>query len=187
MRGKLVILSGPSGVGKDTVLVAWTKANPKVVRVISYTTRPIRPGETDGIDYHFVDRDRFLELVGEGAFLEFKEVHGNLYATPLADMNALLEAGKIAVLKIDVQGAQTAMEKRPDALTIFLLPPSHEELEARIRGRATEDDEAIRVRLENARQELEVSRHYQHRLVNMDIDQTVAALEAIVTPVGSAP
>src|SRR5689334_15018289 len=127
--GRLVILSGPSGVGKDTVLAAWQSSNPRVQRVVAYTTRAPRAGEQNGVDYHFVSRARFDELVEANAFLEHKIVHGNYYATPLADMEAMLNAGKIAVLKIDVQGAMEAMRLRPDALSIFLLPPNVEDLE----------------------------------------------------------
>ena len=116
--GRLVILSGPSGVGKDTVINAWHARDPRVERVVAYTTRPARPGETDGLDYHFVSVDTFMELAADGAFLEYKEVHGNHYATPLRDMEAMLSAGKIAILKIDVQGALTAMELRPDAMSV---------------------------------------------------------------------
>lgn len=182
----LVILSGPSGVGKDTVLKAWSTANPRVVRVVAYTTRAMRPGEIDGIDYHFVTQDEFQARVDRGAFLEHKEVHGNLYATPLEDMERLLAEGKIAVLKIDVQGALTAMELRPDAKSIFLLPPSTEELEARIRGRATDDEATIQKRLENAREELAVADRYQHRVVNRDIDQAVTELEGLVRQTANA-
>lgn len=176
----LVILSGPSGVGKDTVLQAWSAANPRVVRVVAYTTRPIRPGEIDGVDYHFVSPQEFQARVDRGAFLEYKEVHGNMYATPLEDMERLLDEGKIAVLKIDVQGALTAMEHRPDAVSIFLLPPSTEELEARIRGRATDDETTIRKRLANAREELALADRYQHRVVNRDIVEAVAELQGLV-------
>lgn len=186
MRGKLVILSGPSGVGKDTILAAWKEANPRVVKVVAYTTRAMRPGEVDGVDYHFVDRERFLAMAEAGDFLEYKEVHGNLYATPLKDMEQLLDDGKIAVLKIDVQGAVTAMDLRPDALSIFLLAPSMEELEKRIRGRATDDEATIQKRLANARREVELAHRYHHRVINRSVAEAVAEIEAIVEPVGSA-
>lgn len=180
MGGKLVILSGPSGVGKDTVLAGWSKQDPRVVRVVAYTTRTTRPGEVDGVDYHFVDRETFLRLAAEGAFLEHKEVHGNLYATPKKDMEALLDAGKIAVLKIDVQGALSAMALRPDATTIFLLPPSIEELERRIRGRASDDEATIQRRLASAKTELGFADRYQHRVVNADLERTIAEVARLV-------
>lgn len=180
MTGRLVILSGPSGVGKDTVLDAWHAVNPRVQRVIAYTTREPRKGEVDGIDYHFVSRDRFNELIGAGAFLEHKEVFGNGYATPLHDMEAMLAAGKVAILKIDVQGALTAMHLRPDATSIFLMPPSVEELERRIRGRASDSPDVIERRLQKAHDEIAHSGHYGYSVVNENVDRTIAELEAIL-------
>jgi guanylate kinase len=178
--GRLVILSGPSGVGKDTVIDAWKRTNHRVARVVAYTTRNPRPGEVDGIDYHFVNVDEFQRKAKSGQFLEFKEVHGNWYATPLVDMEQMLEEGMIAILKIDVQGALSAMQLRQDALTVFLLPPSEAELERRIRGRGTESDEVIAKRLQNARDELAQKERYRHQLVNLDVEKTVEQLERIV-------
>jgi guanylate kinase len=180
MSGRLVILSGPSGVGKDTVLDAWSKRDPRVQRVVAYTTRPIRPLETNSIDYNFVSVEKFRELVAAGAFLEHKEVFGNLYATPLHDMEAMLHAGKVAVLKIDVQGALTAMQLRPDAITIFIMPPSFEELERRIRSRATDSPEVIERRLRVARDEIALAPEYQHILINRDVEELVDQLEAVI-------
>ncbi len=180
MAGRLVILSGPSGVGKDSVLHAWKASNPNVQRVVAYTTRPPRVGEMDGVDYNFVSRSRFSQLIDEGAFLEHKEVFGNSYATPLHDMEALLEQGKIAVLKIDVQGALTAMHHRPDAISIFLLPPDIEELGRRIRGRGTDDPADIERRLRHAWEEIELSNQYGHRVVNRDLGEAVREIEGIV-------
>jgi len=180
MKGQLVILSGPSGVGKDTVIVEWAKIDPQVVRVVAYTTRLPRDGEVDGVDYHFVSRDSFLAKAERGEFLEWKEVHGNLYATPLLDMEYLLSEGKIAILKIDVQGGIEAMAKRPDAISIFLLPPSLEELDRRIHARATDDEATIKKRLQNARDEIAVANQYQHRVVNDDLDRAIAEIREIV-------
>jgi len=181
MIGRLVILSGPSGVGKDTVIDAWKQRNPNVERVVAYTTRSPRIGEVDGIDYHFVTVSRFQTLVKQGAFLEHKEVHGNYYATPLHDMDAMLAAGKIAILKIDVQGALAAMQLRPDALPIFLMPPSEGELERRIHGRGTDDAATIEKRLRNAREEMAERHRYRHCVVNEDLSQTVDSLEFLVS------
>lgn len=180
MSGKLVIFSGPSGVGKDTLLNAWTAANPRVQRVVAYTTRAPRAGEVDGVDYNFVSVPEFLDKAERGCFLEYKEVHGNHYATPLVDMDNMLEAGLIAVLKIDVQGAMTALDLRPDAISIFVLPPSWDELERRIRERALDSDKDILVRLLNAREEMELAGKYRFAVINEDIDRAVAELEAIV-------
>ena len=179
-QGRLVILSGPSGVGKDTVLEAWTKSNPRVQRVVAYTTRSPRAGENDGVDYHFVTRQRFDELVEENAFLEHKLVHGNCYATPLADMQSMLLAGKVAVLKIDVQGALEVMKLRNDALSIFLMPPSVEELEKRIRTRGTDSSEVIEQRLQSARDEIACAEQYTARVVNDDIARVVRELNDLV-------
>lgn len=179
-KGALVILSGPSGVGKDTVIEAWKKVRPNVVRVVAYTTRQPRQGETDGVDYRFVSEGDFRKMAESGKFLEWKEVHGNYYATPLLDMQALLDDDKIAILKIDVQGALTAMEKRSDAISIFLLPPSWEELERRIRGRKTDSEEVIKLRLENAKREIGFADRYQYQVVNDDLDKCVAEIDRIV-------
>lgn len=175
-----MILSGPSGVGKDTIIDAWKEANPKVVRVVAYTTRNPRPGEVNGEDYHFRTVEEFQEMAEKGDFLEFKEVHGNWYATPLTDMEALLEEGKVAILKIDVQGALHAMNLRKDAITVFILPPSLTELERRIRGRGTEDEDVIERRLQNAHDEMALAPKYLHRIVNVDVGMTVDLLERIV-------
>lgn len=179
MNGKLVILSGPSGVGKDTVIDAWKAINPRVQRVVAYTTRAPRSGEEDGKDYHFVTVDTFQSMAERGEFLEFKEVHGNWYATPLKDLDDLLKNGQIAILKIDVQGALHAMNLRRDAITVFILPPSMEELESRIRGRGSDDHAVIERRLKNAQEELAVAPKYQHRIVNVDVEMTVDMLERI--------
>jgi guanylate kinase len=179
MAGRLIIFSGPSGVGKDTILDAWRARNPRVQRVVAYTTRPVRPGEQDGIDYNFVSPERFHELAESGAFLEHKEVFGNHYATPLHDMEALLASGKIAILKIDVQGALSAMDLRPDALTVFIMPPSQEELERRIRSRGTDAPEVIEKRLRTARDEIAIASRYRHVFVNEDVNDLVGKLEAL--------
>jgi len=178
--GALVILSGPSGVGKDTVIDAWHAADSRVKRVVAYTTRPARQGERDGIDYRFVSLEEFLRLAESGAFLEFKEVHGNHYATPLYDMEDMLRAGLIAVLKIDVQGALTAMELRPDALSVFLMPPDTEELERRIRARNLDAPDVILRRLINAREEMALAHHYRHQIVNDSVPEVVRELRKLV-------
>ena len=181
MSGKLVILSGPSGVGKDAVIDAWIAANPRVKRVVTYTTRAPRDGEKNGVDYNFVSPAKFAELEGLGRFWESKNVHGHMYASPKADTEQLLEQGRVAILKIDVQGALEVMQLCPEALTVFIMPPSDAELERRIRGRATEDEDTINQRLETAKKEIECAGLYQHRIVNDDLAKTVQELQEIVS------
>lgn len=180
MPGKLVIFSGPSGVGKDTVLNRWMDQDPRVCRVVAYTTRTMRAGEVDGVDYRFVTLEEFRSLIADGAFLEFKEVFGNLYGTPLHDMEQLLSQGKIAVLKIDVQGALTAMKLRPDAITIFIMPPSMAELERRIRSRNSDPSDVIERRLRTARDEMALAPEYRHVLINGNVDDLVSQLQALL-------
>lgn len=179
-----MILSGPSGVGKDSLLDAWIAVDPRVRRVVTYTTRPPRSGEQDGVDYHFVSPSRFEDLVKRGAFLEYKQVHGYSYASPLHDTEAMLAKGEVAVLKIDVQGAMEAVRKRPDAITVFILPPSVEALKSRMRGRGKDDEATIARRLKNAVGEIEQSSWYAYRIVNDDLDE---ALRQVRSAIGRAP
>lgn len=179
-QNRVVILSGPSGVGKDTVLDRWMAENPLVERVVAATTRSPREGEIDGDAYHFLSLDEFESRAANGDFLEFKNVHGNWYATPISSVNAILEKGGVAVLKIDVQGAEEVVRTHPEIVTIFLLPPSIEELERRIRSRATDSEEAIEQRLLNAKEEIERSEFYLHHIVNQSIEGVVDQLEQIV-------
>lgn len=181
MKGTLVILSGPAAVGKDTLIGAWAKSNSRVKRVVAYTTRERTPNEVDGVDYHFVSVSRFKELIEANFFLEWKEVHGHFYGTPRDDTDKLLDEGRIAILKIDVQGAIDVMKERPDAITIFIDPPSLDVLEQRIRDRARPGDD-VELRLKNALDEIALAHRYQHRVVNETdrVDEAVAKLEQIV-------
>ncbi len=180
MPGRLVILSGPSGVGKDTVIDAWKARNPLVQRVVSATTRERAENEVDEIDYHFLSQAEFLKRTKTDFFLEWKEVHGQFYGTPNQGVVELRREGKIAILKIDVQGALAVMELRPDATTIFLMPPSVEELEHRIRARKRDSLEQIEKRLETAKREMSLRGMYQHVVVNDDLGETVRQLETIL-------
>lgn len=180
-RGKLIVLSGPAGVGKDAVLARWMEQNPNVARVVTYTTRSPREGEVHGVDYNFVTRQRFQELVEQGYFLEHNEYSGNLYATPLKDIEEMLNKGLVSVLKIEVKGARQARVLRPDALLVFLLPPSEEELERRIRLRGTEDKDEQDRRLQIAKQELACAAEYDFLIVNDNLDTCIAELEHVLT------
>jgi guanylate kinase len=161
-------------------LNAWCALNPDVVRVVTTTSRAPRQGETDGVDYHFVTVQRFQEMARSGEFWEFKEVHGNWYASPRRETERFVTAGKIAVLKIDVQGALDVMRVIPSAISVFLRPPSAEELESRLRGRCTDDEITIQKRLANAERELEFADLYQYQIVNLTIADTVRTLNDIV-------
>lgn len=169
-------------MGKDTVIDAWKAADPRVERVVARTTRQPREGEVDGVDYVFLTPEQFLALAEDGFFLEYKEVFGNYYGTPLRTMEEILSDGRVAVLKIDVQGALSVMPLRPDAKTIFLLPPDEEELERRIRGRQKDSEETIAKRLAKAKDEIAQSGHYEHRIVNQIVEETVKKLQEITGP-----
>lgn len=177
----VIILSGPSGVGKDTVLERWMAQNPRLRKVTAFTSRTPREGEENGRDYHFVSEAEFLRKAEAGDFLEWKLVHGNYYATPFEGLNQLLDAGFIPILKIDVQGALDVMGKRDDLVSIMLLPPSMEELERRIRVRNSDKPGEIETRLANAIQELDFASRYQYRVVNGSLALCLEELEAIVS------
>jgi guanylate kinase len=180
MKGLLVVLSGPSGVGKDTVIDAWVALDPEIRKVITCTTRAPRAGETDGVDYIFLTEAEFAERAAAGRFLEHKLVHGHHYATPADETDNILAEGHVALLKIDVQGGLTVKDLRPDAFMLFLAPPSPEELERRIRDRATDAEADIERRLANARGEMAMAGRYEHVVVNDQVERAARELEEIV-------
>lgn len=153
---------------------------PDVVISVSATTRKPRPGEANGREYFFVTRERFLRDVSEGRFLEWAEVHGNLYGTPAAFVDEQLRAGRPVILEIDVQGALQVMAARPDAVLVFVEPPHFEELLRRLRGRGTESEEELARRAEAARRELELREKYHYRIVNDSLDRAVEELKEII-------
>lgn len=169
--GMLVLFSGPSGVGKDTVLDIILDKDERLQRSISLTTREKRLGETDGKDYYFVTKDKFLEMVDGGQVLEYAQYGENIYGTPKAPVDKWLNEGKTVILKIEVKGAQKIRELYPDAVSIFLLPPSMQVLEERIRTRATEDENDISRRLKIARNEILRSADYDFVVVNDNIEE----------------
>ena len=179
-RGRLIVVSGPSGVGKDTVLRRLFELEPRLRYSVSYTTRPPREGELDGVSYSFVDAATFDRMAAEGAFLESANVHGNRYGTSLARVREATARGEDIVLKIDVQGAAQVREGAPDALLVFLLPPSVEALWERLRGRDTEDEESLGRRREDAARELALASGYDHRVVNDDVDRAAREILSIL-------
>jgi guanylate kinase len=177
-RGLLVVIAGPSGVGKGTVHRRVRAALDDAVLSVSVTTRAPRPGERDGVDYHFVDPEHFEAMSAAGKLLEWARYAGHLYGTPLAPVAAAVAQGAVVVLDIEVQGAVQVKQRVPDALLVFLLPPSFEELEVRLRGRGTEDDASIARRLDVARREVATSEVFDVRVINDDLDACVSEVLA---------
>jgi len=177
-KGIVFVISAPSGTGKTTLIREILKRVPGLTYSVSYTTRPPRPGEVDGVDYRFVTREQFLEMVKKGEFLEWAEVHGDLYGTPKGALSP--PAGNDVILDIDPQGARQVKELKPDAVLIFLLPPSLEELERRLRERKKDPEEAIRQRLINAKKELEQIGLYDYTVVNDEVEKALQYLSAII-------
>ncbi len=180
-KGLLLVLSGPSGTGKSTVIAGLMGLRDDIRFSVSATTRAPRPGEQDGRDYYFISREEFLDMIGRDAFLEHAEYVGNFYGTPAAPVEENMRAGFHVLLDIEVQGAAQVMAKRPDAVSVFLAPPSLEELEKRLRGRGTDDDERIARRLEAARRELAQADKYTYTVVNDDANEAARQLDAILT------
>jgi len=179
-RGVLFILSAPSGAGKTTLSQRILKRLPNLYISISYTTRNPRAGEEDGHDYHFVDEARFHQLCEAGAFAEWAQVHGSLYGTPRSPLDEALACGQDCLLDIDVQGARQVKEMYPEAVSIFVLPPSWQELATRLRSRGTETDEVIARRLQRAQEETSALGTYDYVLVNEHLDHAVRLLDAII-------
>jgi guanylate kinase len=176
----LVVISGPGGVGKDTVIERLLERNPRLCYSVSYTTRPMRDYEVEGEHYSFVDVATFHRMVQELAFLEYAEVNGNLYGTSVARVEAAQRAGYDVILKIDVQGADQVRQRRPDGVYIFLAPPSMEELIRRRIGRGAESPEEIRDRQKLATWEMSFADRYDHIVVNDDLEHAVRAIELII-------
>jgi len=180
----LVIVSGPSGVGKDTVITALRSipAEPLRYFVVTCTTRPRRPYEEDGVHYHFLSLEDFLERRDSGALLEANEVHGHWYGTPRDEVRRALRAGQDVILKIDVQGAAVVKQKVPEALLVFLVPPTLEDLFSRLQSRATETADELDVRQRNAALELARQKDYDHVVLNEtgEVERTAARIDAII-------
>jgi guanylate kinase len=179
--GKLFVVSAPSGAGKTTLLKRVMSALPGLVFSISHTTREPRQGEQDGIDYHFVSQAQFLDMIDRELFLEYAEVHDNFYGTSKDAIGMQLEDGLDVVLDIDVQGAAILRKKgQPEAAHIFISPPNLNELERRLRGRGSESEESIQLRLMNAATEIKSAAEYEYLIINDSVDEAANLLTAII-------
>ena len=180
MHSRLTVLSGPSGVGKSTVVAELSRTCPQIWVSVSVTTRPPRPGEVDGREYHFVDGREFDRLVAGGALLEWAWFAGHRYGTPRAPLAERLEAGVACLLEIDVAGARQVRQAKPDARFVFLAPPSWDELVRRLTGRGTEPPEVLARRLERAREELAAASEFEITLVNTSVQDVCRQLIALM-------
>ena len=181
MRGKTFIISGPSGVGKSTVLQALLERRKDLYFSVSATTRPCRPGETDGVHYHFLDVDTFHEWIAKNEFLEYAEYVGNFYGTPKRYVDEAMDQGRDVILDIEVQGAIQVTGQRPETVTIFIAPPSWTELERRLTERGTDSAEKIQKRLLRAKVEFQTAHTYDYFVINDTVENAVRELEAILT------
>ncbi len=179
-RGLLIVISGPSGVGKDTLIKRLLELHQNLRYSVSCTTRAPRPGEVDGVDYSFVSRERFQQLIDEGAFLEHATYNGNLYGTLIERVEREREAGHDVVLKIEVQGAEQVRAKVPDGVFIFIAPPSVDELVRRQVKRNTETSQDMEARRLIATREMEYASRYDHVVVNDELGRAVAEILAII-------
>ena len=179
-KGLLLIISGPSGVGKGTICAKILAENPDIVCSVSATTRSPRKGEIEGKSYYFLSREEFLDKIHKGEFLEWAEVFGNFYGTPADKIADLLEEGKSVILEIDTQGAMQIKSACPEGVSIFILPPSFEELQSRIVNRGTETKEIIDKRLSCAKAEMEFACKYDYSIVNDTVDHAAAQIISII-------
>ena len=182
-RGRLFVISGPSGVGKDSVIDGLKKLGRPYHFTVTATTRAMRQGETDGIDYIFLSRDEFRRMIEQNGLLEWAEVYGNLYGVPKSQVNDALDRGQNVIMRIDVQGAATVSKLHPDAVLIFLEPPDMRSLEKRLRSRNTESEAEFEVKLTTAFREMDEASWFDHRVVNRNgrLDEAIAAIDRIVS------
>ena len=179
-KGKLVVISGPSGTGKGTVIKELLKLRPEYVFSVSATTRKPRPGEADGIAYRFLSHEQFKEMIKNNEFLEYAQFVGEFYGTPIKPVLESVENGITTILDIEVQGAKQVMKKDIDALTVFITAPDMDELENRLRGRGTDSEEKLLARLERARQELEEKHYYDNIVINDNASRAAKEILSII-------
>ena len=179
-KGNLFIVTGPSGAGKGTVLGRLLPTMEQLQYSVSATTRAPREGEEDGGNYYFLNRNDFLNMVDRGEFLEYAEYVGNFYGTPAGPVDECLEKGVDVILEIEVQGALTVKNKRPDAKLVFIIPPTFADLELRLRSRGSESDEVIAKRLEKAKEEYSMANHYDYIVCIGEVEQAVDELRSII-------
>ncbi|NEQ20475.1 MAG: guanylate kinase [Microcoleus sp. SIO2G3] len=178
--GKLIVLTGPSGVGKGTLLRSLLQRHPELYLSVSATTRQPRPGEIDGQHYYFVSRDKFEQMVSAGELLEWAEYAGNYYGTPRAAVERQVQLGQSVILEIEVVGARKIYHTFPTALRLFILPPSLAELEHRIRGRGQDSEDAIARRLSRAKAEIDAADEFDVQIVNDDMEKALLLIEAAI-------
>jgi guanylate kinase len=180
-RHRLTVVSGPSGVGKSSVVGELRKLEPEIYFSVSVTTRQPRPGEVDGAHYHFVDRVEFDAMIADGRLLEWAEFAGNRYGTPREPVEKALAEGRPAVLEIELQGARQVRAAMPEARLVMLMPPSWDELVGRLTGRGTENEAAVQARLAEAERELAAAGEFDHRVVNADVREAAEHLLNLIT------
>ncbi len=179
-RGHLFVLSAPSGAGKSTLIDRAIREIPNMWHSISATTRQPRDYEKEGVHYYFIEREAFQEKIEKDSFLEWAQVHGEFYGTPAAGVDNCLAEGKDVIMDLDVQGAIQTMQRRPEAITVFIMPPSIEVLRKRIEGRKSESEESLKLRLLNAQKEMDQRGRYEHLIVNDVFDDAYRELVAII-------
>jgi guanylate kinase len=179
-KGLAVVISAPSGAGKTTIISRLRSIFPNMVYSVSCATRAPRAGEIDGVDYHFMDKERFMNMVSQGRLLEWKEVHGAWYGTPADPVFSALDEGRIVIFDVDVQGAAEVFRAIPDAVGVFIAPPSMRELENRLRSRGSDDESTIIRRMAAAKDEMNHACEFRYLIVNDDLEKAVDEIHRIV-------